>query len=413
MKIVKFKYYDEFHCVGSECRDSCCKHWSIDLTKREYLNYKKLDCSPELKIVIDTAFERIKNGDELQYAKMKLKEDGNCPFHDTDGLCMLQKELGEKALSRTCSVFPRLQAKIGSEVFIFSCNITCPHVIEILMSHPEGLEIVEEEYDGNDKYINKGLYSFPIINSKCKSYPYFWTIKNAETDILQNRNFTVQERLLILGFFCKKVDEYLENEEGQKIESLYNMLLDSEFCKKVADSLKAPQSDDGAAIKSMDIFVRMYDFIVHAETISLLRSLFQQVYEYLNVENGTKKDENGQTKSYFVYNKEKYNDSKELFHKIVSERPYILENILLNQAFMMSPMQDMFKNYFTLVVFYNNLKICVPAFLKEGYTDSDLALAFTYAAKMLLNTHLADRGTVVSFAKTDSLDLPHAAFLIS
>ena len=69
MQTLKFNCYDEFACTGPECEDSCCKHWRIFLTKREYLDYKKLDCSPELKSVIDSAFKRIKTGSDLQYAK--------------------------------------------------------------------------------------------------------------------------------------------------------------------------------------------------------------------------------------------------------------------------------------------------------------------------------------------------------
>ncbi len=416
MQVVKFKYYDEFNCTGSECRDCCCKDWRIDLSKREYLNYKKLDCSPKLREIIDNAFVRLKDPEAEKagfYVKMKLKEDGHCPFHDTDGLCMLQKELGASALGRVCNIFPRLQTKIGNDVYIFACALTCSHVIEILMKHPEGLEIIEKEYDGKNKYINKGMYLSRFTPSSWKSLPYFWIIKNAELDILQNRNFNIKDRLLILGFFCKKADEHLKNNEGQKLDSLYKMMSENEFCKNVAESLTAPQSNDEAAIKSMDIFFRMYNFVTQDEADDWLKNVFHKVYDHLNVESGTKTDENGQSKSYFIYNKERYNDNKECFSKIESDRPHILENILVNQAFIMSPAEGIFKNYFTLVVFYNTLKICVPTFLKEGYTDSDLAIAFTNAAKMILNTNLAEGGAVNSFIQSGSFDLPHAAFLIS
>ncbi len=414
MQIVKFKYYDEFHCTGSECRDSCCKHWKIGLNKREYLDYKKMKCSSKLKGVIDSAFTRLKNSSsERFYAMMKLKEDGDCPFHDTDGLCMLQKELGESVLSLTCTRFPRLQTIVGTDTYIFACSSTCPHVIELLMSHPEGLEIVEEEYDGKDKALNKGVFSATNTPDNWAGFPYYWTLKNAEVDILQNRNFTIQERLLILGFFSKKADEYLENNEGQKIEGLYNMMLDNEFCKKVADSLKAPQSDESAAKKSIDAFYRMCDFIKNVNANPYIKNLFEEVSNDLITETVSFAEEDGKETVSATYSKEKYFESVNLFRKIEEERPYILENILLNQAFITSPTNGIFKNYFELIVFYNTLKICVPAFLKEGWTDNDLALAFTYSAKMIINTHLAEGVTVNSFKETDSFDLPHAAFLIS
>lgn len=225
MKIVKFKYCDEFHCIGPECTDHCCKEWSILFGKREYLDYKKADCSRELKNIIDNAFVRVRNHEKLgikydersNYAKIKLSENGECPFHGADGLCMVQRELGEKALSYTCSLFPRLYGLVGDEMLILGCSITCPHVVEIMIAHPEGLEITEEEYDGSGRGVDKGLYSITSTFKSWKGYPHYWTIKSAQIDILQNRNFTIPERLLILGFFSKKAEEYIEAEQGEKI----------------------------------------------------------------------------------------------------------------------------------------------------------------------------------------------------
>lgn len=412
MKIVKFKYYDEFHCIGAECPDSCCEQWSIIITKREYLNYKKYKCSPRLKNVISNAFIRTRNEEfdsNAAYAQIKLNENRDCPFHDFDGLCMIQKELGEKALSYTCATFPRLHARIGNDALLCACNITCCHVVEMLMNHPESLEITEEEYNYNDRYINSGFTSAGNIRSDWKGYQFFWIIKNAEIDILQNRNFTISERMLILGFFCKKVEDYLENNEGQKIESLYNMILDNDFCKKVADSLKAPQSDTNSASKSINVFTQMNYYVQNSTKIEYTKKHFNQVQESLGIVN-TINDDNGIITS---YNNEKYFNHIGVFRSIESNRPYILENILLNQAFISSPSNGAFKNFFALAVFYNTLKICIPTFLKENWNDKDLALAFTYAAKMILNTHLADDGAIKSFMRTGSFDLPHAAFLIN
>ncbi len=417
MKVVKFKYYDEFHCIGSECPDSCCQQWTITFSKREYLDYKKAKCSPELKSVIDNAFTRIRDAKKLgltddekaNYVFIKLKENGDCPFHDTDGLCMVQKELGEQALSSVCTVFPRLYANIGQEAYLFSCNVTCPHVIDLLISHSEGLEIVEEEYDGSINFLNKGLYSATPTPKDWIGYPYFWAIKSAEIDILQNRNFTIQERLLILGFFCKKADEYLENSEGQKIEGLYNMLLDNEFCKKIADSLKAPQSDDEAAAKSMDIFRVMLNDTRRLKCSKLQKWVFEQVADRFKINS----EEGDEYISQISFDKATYNENVGIFRKIESERPYILENLLVNEAFIQAPVNGLFKNFFALAIFYNTLKICVPAFLKEGWTDKDLALALTYSSKMVLNSHYADKAMPYLFEQTGSFDLPHAAFLIS
>lgn len=408
MKVVKFKYYDEFHCIGSQCPETCCQHWGILFGKRDYLNIKHARCSPELRKIIANAFVRINNANDLQYAAIKFGDGGYCPMLCDDGLCRLQKELGEEKMGYVCNTFPRLHAVVEDSAMIFTLNITCPHVTEILMNHPEGLEILEEEYDGKDKYINKGRMSNYNVPKSWKGYPYFWIVKNAEIDILQNRRFSVRERLLILGYFSKKADEYIDEGNDEKISSLCKMMLDHETCRKIADSLKAPQTDDSAALKSIDILVRMADWAEEAEGLSFIKQLFSEVRQNLGV-----KTEKNNDKIDFVYSKDKYLNNQELFGSIEAERPYILENLLVNQILCQSPLDGIFKNYFVLVVFYNMLKICVPAFLPENWNDRDLALAFTHAAKIILNSKVADTWTVGSFIATDSFDLPHAAFLVS
>ncbi len=417
MKVVKFKYYDEFHCIGPECPETCCQQWTIAFSKREYLNYKKAKCSPELKSVIENAFTRIRDPKKIglsdnskeYYVMVKMNDKGLCPMLGEDGLCMVQKELGEHALSNVCAIFPRLYANVGEEAYLCSCNSTCPHVVDLLISHSEGLGIVEEDYDGSIDFINKGLYSATPTPKEWIGYPYFWTIKSAEIDILQNRNFTIRERLLILGFFAKKANEYLDNHEGNKIENLYRMLLDDEFSKKIADSLKAPQSDNEAAAKSMDIIRTMLIDTRRLKCSKLQKWVFEQVENSFNI----KLDEEKEGANQIIFEKAAYDKNVEIFRKIESERPYILENLLVNEAFIQSPIIGIFKNFFALAIFYNTLKICVPAFLKEGWTDKDLALALTYASKMVLNSHYADKAMPYLFEQTGSFDLPHAAFLIS
>ena len=419
MKIVKFKYCDEFHCIGPECTDRCCKEWRILFGKREYLDYKKADCSKELKEVINNAFERVRNhektgsgnNENTNYAKIKLNENDECPFHGADGLCMIQKELGEKALSHTCSVFPRLYGIVGGETLIFSCGITCPHVVELMIAHPEGLEITEEEYDGSAHGVNKGLYSIAATPKSWEGYPWYWTIKSAQLDILQNRNFTILERLLILGFFSKKTDEYIKAGQGEKIENLYNMILDNEFCKSIADSLKAPQSDTEAASKSINGFLKMYQKIKNMDKFDHISKLFDQVAESISIK--IKEIGESDNKVEITYNIADYLRNLEVFRKIEADRGYIFENVLVNMVFVDPPHEGVFKSFFELAMFYNTLKISLPAFLKEIWSDEDLALAITYSAKMTVNTKMAERVSVRDFIEHDSFDLPHIAFMIS
>lgn len=409
MKIVKLAYYDEFSCVGPKCIDSCCKHWVITLTKREYFNYKKTDLSPELKAVADTAFFRIRNGNDLQYAGMKLKDNGDCPFLGDDSLCMLQKEKGEQALSFVCSIFPRINSRVGDEAFIYTCDITCPHVVELLIKHPEGLAVTEEEYKHDNPYIEKGFWSGEATSDQWKGRPYLWTIKGAQMDILQNRAFTIPERMLILGFFCQKANEYINRNEAEKINSLAGMMLDNEMCRKIAGSLNAPQSEESAALKSIDIFSKMKYSVDNGNYSRVLKDLFERAAESV----GLDIKDLGKNSLNINFNKGAYFKNLEVYRGIESQRPYIIENLMVNLAFAQSLEHGIWLNYFELAVFYNIFKICIPAFLKENWDDTDLAAAITYSAKMVINSKLARGKIAVDFIDHNIFTLPYAAFLIN
>lgn len=414
MKLVKFAYADDFHCIGPECSDSCCKYWAITLNKREYLNYKKMDCSPELKSVIDSAFYRIKNGDDFVYAAMKLVNDTDCPFLGRDKLCMIQKEKGEEALSFTCKSFPRIFYRADKDSYVRLCSINCSHVVEILIDHPEKLEVVETDYDGSDEFINKNLYSLYATPSDWSAAPYYWIIRGTQLTILQNRLFTIPERMLILGYYSMKADEYVKK-SPEKLPELSKLMLDNKLCSGIADSLKASQSDESAALKCVNSLVTMSYLVEenHNRSFSsLIPILFNKVSERIELKR-VKEIKNVTISSSFSFNKDKYFKHLSNYREIENSRPYIIENVLVNTVFCQALHEGMWANYFSLAVFYNVLKICVPAFLDENYTDKNLALAISYAAKMTLNTNLIKKGVLVDFLGNQSFDLPHAAFLIS
>lgn len=410
MKTLKFSYYDEFACTGPVCEDSCCKHWGIDLSKREYLDYKKMDCTPELKAVIESAFKRKRDGNDLRYAKMKLKEDGSCPFLGADRLCMLQKEKGESVLTVVCSAFPRNWMQVGMDAVVFVLVPTCYHVVELLMQHPEGIVLVESEYDNTNKWVNQSRFTGFGLSPDSKMLPYIWTIKTAQLDILQNREFTIAERLLILGYYTKKACEHLEI-SPKGLGPLGGMMLDKELCRQIADSLKTPQTEVQAAAKSADILFKVTDYMRNnipkshlTELLGIMADSVELKYEPL--------DGGGYT---VRYSSSAYLKNREAFAKIEEERPYILENLLASLTFAMLSQDgnELWADYFSLAMLYNFLKIGLAAFLPENYSDRELAMAITNIVKIVVNSNLAKRLIMPDFHRNDTNSLPYIAFLIS
>ena len=413
MKTVKFAYLDEFRCAGAECGDSCCKHWAITLTKKEYSDYLDMECSPKLKSEINSAFFPVRGGNELCYAAVKLGENGDCPFLDSDNLCLLQKELGEKSLCRTCRIFPRLFYKVGEEAYVSLCSLNCGRVVELLINHPEGLVIKEGEYDGESEYINSGIFSGNSTPSSWEGIPYYWSIRGAQLSILQNRSFTLSERMLLLGYYSMKADKYVKR-APENLAPLSEMMSDGELCRTIADSLKTSQSEESAADKTVAIISKMYDRSIQINNIS---GFAGEQLEIIARRIGLQKKEltapGGKKRIATGYSREEYLELLSRYRELEASRPYTIENVLVNIVFSQALHKGLWANFFSLAVFYSCLKICVPSFLDENYTDRELALAISRTSKLAINTGLIQNGTLLDFLDNRSYDLPHAAFLIS
>lgn len=408
-RIIKFAYCDEFKCLGSDCPETCCGHWNIFFNQNGYLKCKNADCSEQLKEIIDKSFVKVTSNDNssFDYAVIKLKEDGYCPLLDEDKLCMLQKELGEEYLGFVCSSFPRLKTAVGSNNYIYSLNISCCKVCSLLINHTEGLQLLEEEYDGGDKYLNSGLYSAPSVPESWYGYPFYWLIKSVQIDILQNRKFTLPERMLILGYFSQKANQYINRSQGEKIYELANFLMYDGNLKKTARSLKPKQSDKDRILKASGIFAKLWESSKSKNNPHINR-LFQAAADSFELVITIKKDGKATTELNF----EKYLNNLSKYNKLEFDRPYIIENILVNQILTQPLHKGIWKHYFILLLFYNLLKTCVPAFLPENYSDEDLAAAISRTAKMTLSNNLIEKTALLDFVDHRAMDLPHGAYLV-
>lgn len=410
MEKLRFRYFDEFSCTGPECPDSCCKNWQIFVSKKEYFAYKKTKCSPRLSALFETAFQRMRVDNDTAYVKMKLKEDGSCPFLGEDRLCCIQKELGEQALSVTCDVFPRQVAMVGKDALVYSCTLTCCHVAELLMRHPEGLALEEKTMEKGDKPVHASKITL-ALDEKWQAFPYIWDIYNTQIDILQNRRFTLAERMLILGYFSKKADEYSRS-EPEKLPSLANAMRDNDLCEKIARSLAAPQDKIQSASKTVDLFFKIMTSAQAdglAERNHYAHGLFRQVADSISL----RSEKTGENRYNTFWSNERYEGLVEKFSQIFEEKSYFFENVLVNHIFQKDfTRKGIWNSYMAEAIYYNLMKLCIPAFLPENYSDKDIALATTYTEKMLVNYCFMEDNLIPDMDEKNSNSLPHAAFLI-
>lgn len=202
------QYVNKFKCNGAKCGALCCRNdWNIYIDAKTYEKYPaqitqhlKLDSSGDKYLMIPN-------------------EKKCCPFLDADNLCRIQKNYGENYLSRVCAGYPRIITRFENFLEL-ALSPTCPIATELILlsNAPLKFEVVEADEKILRLGDNQILQGIP-----CDLAPLIFDVQLAMISILQERRFSIDQRLIVLGFFLDKLEELL-----------YSGKLDSATLKKLS-----------------------------------------------------------------------------------------------------------------------------------------------------------------------------------
>lgn len=219
-RVLAPHYMQDFRCIGSACEDSCCRGWRVDIDYNTYRNYQKIR-DTELSPLIEKYVKRnrAQNHSDHNYAKINLLEDARCPFLDDQMLCRIQYINGENSLSDVCSTYPRI-SNIVNEVLEQSATLSCPEAARLALLEEKGMEF-DESGEAKEIRIMRDL-SIKTDDLKWKNKPqkYLWELRIFTISTLQNRNYRLYQRLIILGMFYQKLQQYVSEELVDKIPEL-------------------------------------------------------------------------------------------------------------------------------------------------------------------------------------------------
>ena len=186
MKIRKPACFDTFRCIASQCPDSCCKEWDVQVDPAFAAYYRGLPGA-----LGDKLRSVLKDEDGETYMVI---EDGRCPMWRQDGLCRIQAELGEQALCKTCREFPRLTHDYGDFVE-YGLELSCPEAARILLSQDWPVVTEEVPGDGEAEYDGEAMEVLLATREQVRG-------------ILAEADRPVQERLaLLLLYGCQAQSE--------------------------------------------------------------------------------------------------------------------------------------------------------------------------------------------------------------
>ncbi|MBQ4551828.1 MAG: flagellin lysine-N-methylase [Clostridia bacterium] len=215
-------YYPAFSCKCAACRQTCCKGWNISITMQEYFHLLGMNCSPALRRRLDTAFHPADHPEPHRYAVITPNWRGECPLLDEDGLCILQKECGENAMSGVCRYYPRTpKSRFG-----YTCTLTgsCERVLELLYDKKEPVHMIPLELTWD--------IDLPAPDPNAQLMRAWQQLRLLAFDILQNRMLSLPARLETLS--CH-VDQLMAANSNAAAMQLLEAIDPADLCRQSGD----------------------------------------------------------------------------------------------------------------------------------------------------------------------------------
>ena len=340
-EVLFSEYFKSFSCIGAACEDTCCAGWKVTVDKSTFQKYRNIR-TPGIKEELKKNITRERsNPSDSAYGKIKMNEKNVCTMLTEEGWCRIHSELGEEFLCNTCAVYPRNFNKVESRIEK-SLTPSCPEAARLILLNNEGITfIIDEEPIKENGLINGQLQS----NDK----QYFWDLRMFTIEMLQNRQQTLEVRLIIIGMFLQKIHNIKREDWSTQLKPLmdhYKNIFDND--EQIKLLLDLPQN----LSFQMDMAKELLRF-------RLMEGVASQ--RYIDCVNDTLcalklDDETNINESTELYNK----FYSEYYAPFMSNHEYILENYAVNYVFKsLFPFDqpNLFESYVMLLVNISLIKL--------------------------------------------------------
>lgn len=400
-------FYQNFHCLAQDCRDSCCVDWRITFNKKDYLRLRRLD-APALRERLEQSVrrERKASHDGVLYGKFDLDSNhGRCPFLESDGLCAIQRTCGEKALPEVCRKYPRkiCYTPAAKE---YSLSPSCEGVLQQLWDLPDGVEFVEDP-------LPKAERRDANISQDENLTLCFAPVRGLLIDILQNRAMSLTERMLYLGITVQR----LQNADWTGFDP--DSWVEQTILQTDVDTIKGMAANIAG---NRDLYL-MQNLKVLRAIANAGKSWAAELRNALEIKQTitvTPKEDGaaGQNAKLTTnYSRKAYADALAQFQAAFSDYEYFFENLMVALALYMSfPSLDsreaLWKSYVSLCNLYSFYRFASILGCKGNATKERLFHMIVMASRATIHNRDRLNGFLEELFQHDSSTLAHMAILI-
>lgn len=209
------KYYKEFKCIASECKDNCCcGGWLIEIDEDTAGYYRSLE--GEFGNTLRDSLMTDEDGDIC----FKLL-DGRCPHLDENGLCRVLCEIGEEHTGVVCREFPRYSFTFGA-VTEKGIGLACEEAARIILLDNGTFSLTETQQEWHEEPESIIIYE---TKEEAKLADRLLSARDEIFTLLSDRSKKIDRRIadvLEMAFDLQQEINLGEYEETASGEGEYN-----------------------------------------------------------------------------------------------------------------------------------------------------------------------------------------------
>ncbi|MBU5487094.1 flagellin lysine-N-methylase [Clostridium sp. MSJ-8] len=346
------KYLKGFRCIADKCEDTCCAGWDIDIDKVTFKRYFKVN-NQEMKKMFQKNVHNNQycTSEDIDYGRVKLKNNKRCAFLDDNNLCIIYSNIGEDYLSNVCTCYPRITNIIDGN-YEMTLDVSCPEAARKVLSLKDGIEFITEKVTLN-KHIISGNIDTRSKELKGSIFMHFKEIRQKSIDIIENKKYSLDERLYVLGVFLDNITELGDGDVRAVGRYIDNFNTKDALALYMADDMRymIQISFFKGLLDKLDVFKEVASKTFKAYTEKVLKG-----YDF--VDNITEKSQE------YVEAYKKYNND------IMSKYGYIFENYLINfiynNLFPFSENDVAFHGYIMLLIRYSYMRFFLVGLMLDG-----------------------------------------------
>jgi lysine-N-methylase len=313
-------YGGAFHCIGTECEDSCCHGMSVLVDKKTYEGYQAVP-DEKLGALVKQYVSILPAGaSESLYARIKPNALNECPFLSAERLCGVQKEYGSGLLSATCSTYPRALNSVENELEI-SLYLSCPQAARQVLLDADSTRAVGDASSGHfrtDQFSRLASGDGPIH----KPMRYFWEVRDLVVAMIQDRKRPMWQRLFLLGMLCKRLNEVTTSQDDDAVPEVLNSYWEILDSGSLCDKLEMVPAQPAV---QLDVVLRLTDQRIRAGSCG--QRFLECFDEFLQGIGYSAGSTSASDAHHYVEAETQYCEP------FFATRPHILENYLLNYVY--------------------------------------------------------------------------------